>query len=164
VAAVCVCVEGEDAAGCNSHPVTPSHTHIACTAALCLLLLLQGVLQPGWSDAQHNLWQQTWHAAARVSPSLSPAMLAPASDPTRAAAAAAQVAAAGLGALPVPVPMPGQQQQQQQPLLSSSHGAVQLQGQMQGLQLQPPAAGLVPLDVAAAVPDGVTPQLQQPVR
>ncbi|KAF8061912.1 hypothetical protein HT031_004172 [Scenedesmus sp. PABB004] len=80
----------------------------AAAAALQNLLIMlhdMGVLHPGWSDSQHNLWQHTWHVAHKVSPNLSPAMLSPAVNPARAAqqqAAAAAAALAGLPSLPLP--------------------------------------------------------------
>ncbi|KAF6262923.1 hypothetical protein COO60DRAFT_554878 [Scenedesmus sp. NREL 46B-D3] len=43
----------------------------AAAAALQNLLIMLhdlGVLQPAWSDSQHNLWQHTWHVAHKYPP------------------------------------------------------------------------------------------------
>jgi hypothetical protein len=69
-------------------------------------MLLQGVLQPTWSDSQHNLWQHTWHVAHKISSNLNPQMLSPAVNPARQQ----QQQAAGQAAL---ASLPQVQQQQQ---------------------------------------------------
>jgi hypothetical protein len=71
------------------------------------LLLLQGVLHPGWSDAQHNLWQHTWHVAHKISSNLNPQMLSPAVNPARQQHQQQALGPAGVAALPH-----AQQQQQ----------------------------------------------------
>jgi hypothetical protein len=71
-----------------------------------MLLVLQGVLHPTWSDSQHNLWQHTWHVAHKISSNLNPQMLSPAVNPARQQQQQA-LGPAGVASLP-------QTQQQQQ--------------------------------------------------
>lgn len=105
----------------------------------------QGILHPGWSDSQHNLWQHTWHVAHKLSSNLTPQMLSPMANPARPLQQQQ-----GLAGLPqVPGIIPGQQ-------LPS-----QLMQQQQGvMQQQVPQHPVVD---AAGVPLGVDGQLQQQV-
>jgi len=114
------------------------------------LFALQGILHPGWSDSQHNLWQHTWHVAHKLSSNLNPQMLSPAMNPSRQAMQQQQQQQ-GLAGLPTmqQVVLP----QQLQPQLMVQ----QQQQQQPGLQQQP----LMHPVVDAAAPVAVDGQLQQ---
>lgn len=118
------------------------------------MCLLQGILHPGWSDSQHNLWQHTWHVAHKLSSNLTPQMLSPTMNPNRQRHHQQQQGLAGLPSLPQVQPglaqLPPQLLQQQQ--LMPQHMLQQQQ------QLGPTA------DAAAGVlggADGNVQQLQQ---
>lgn len=89
------------------------------------MCLLQGILHPGWSDSQHNLWQHTWHVAHKLSSNLTPHMLSPAMNPNRQPHHQQQQGLAGLPSLPQVQPglaqLPPQLLQQQQQQLMPQH-------------------------------------------
>eukprot|EP00878_Enallax_costatus_P015929 GHUV01016699.1.p1 GENE.GHUV01016699.1~~GHUV01016699.1.p1 ORF type:complete len:757 (+),score=260.66 GHUV01016699.1:586-2856(+) len=120
----------------------------AAAAALQNLLIMlhdMGVLQPGWSDSQHNLWQHTWHVAHKISSNLNPQMLSPHVNPARQQA----IAAGGLQSLPQLPHQPPQiamQQQQQQPYAGNIPSPVDAAAAVAGTE----ADGAVPVQQQAA--------------
>ena len=101
--------------------------------------LLQGILHPGWSDSQHNLWQHTWHVAHKLSSNLTPQMLSPVANPGRPMQQ--QQGLAGLPQVPGILPgqelpphlmqqQPGMMQQQVHPVVDAAGAALGVDGQL----------------------------------